>query len=705
MSMGDKNRTEAMPGIKQRDGQKMETLVMKEEASSPDAASELLTGHILKGRYRNYIITEVLDISTGGESDLYLCKEVGREGKDTPVHTAKVYHSKRRIDFEIREKLLEFLVNVDMDKVNILPILDYGEIDYTVFDIMPYMERGDLSRHGRFSFQELINSIIPQLNRALGEIHKAGFIHRDIKPKNLYMTDDGRVVVGDFGIASENAGELNLTQGARGTYGYRAPELKDGITTQKSDYFSLGITIASLYKGTEVFDGIPDYLIGARILDKDLQLAIEEADSDLNTLINGLIEIYPDRRFGYEEVRKWCNNPKDVTAPQVDYTYSRPYRFEKGSYNNPRELSKALAEKWDWACKHLYKGKLEKYLDGVDQDLALRANEIVEKDCKDDMDLGLFKFLYYLNNSISLCWRGRIYESVADIAKDVFKDLYVVDSDIMALIKSGAISWRIGKMGGDSPDAKKILDKIKRIETMAQEGGEEMAYYLLGYECTDDTYLPIGEYKARNANDVFVELSRDLGSFYARCDDLLYKSTFYAFLVSLGYREAANELSDSLGDDTVDNYNLLMSLFYEIVTDKRSVADFYIKYGTKAHLYWTKQNLDLYEFNGAEAMKIKENIEKVEFRDTMSLTEINSRFETLQKHINDFQGVFHDNIFLTYTGIYEDFDRKGITSKNSDAFFVYNFFGRKAPGGFKRYIEGITETPPVDDTDAVAPTS
>lgn len=697
--MTDKNKTESMPGIQPKMGQRMETSVMGDGAKGSAAASELLIGRVLKGRQRNYRITDVLDASTGGESDLYLCKEEGREEKDAPVFTAKVYHSARRINFEIREKLLNFLTNIDMNKSNILPILDYGEIDSTIFDIMPYMKRGDLSRHGKFSFKELFNKIIPQLNETLREIHRAGFIHRDIKPRNLYMTDDGRVVVGDFGIASENVSEINMTHG-RGTDGYRAPELNDHVVTQKSDYFSLGITIASLYKGEEIFDGIDDYLIGSRIIGKNLPLDIDEADSDLGKLIYGLIEYNPSLRFGYEEVRRWCSNPKDVTVPQTKYTYSMAYRFEQGSYSDPVTLSEALAVKWDWACKHLYKGKLEKYFDEVDQELALRANEIVERECKNDRDLGLFKFLYYLNSGISFYWRGKKYKSIADIARRIFENPDVIDPDILAMLKSGAISWRIERTRGEAPGTKETLDRIRSIETMAKKGREGMAYYLFGYEYTDDKYFPIGKSRARNVDEVFDAITGSAADFYAHCDKLLSSDHFYAFITFLGYGDAARELINSLGDDKVDNYNLLMTLFYEIVSDKKAVADFYIKYGTKGHLYWIKQNLGLYRFSGSEAVIIKSNIENIKINNTMSLTEINYRFEILQKHVIGFQKIFHDNIFLSYMGIYGGFETKGITSNNSDAFFVYDFLGRKAPGGFKRYIEGIAETPPVDDTDA-----
>ena len=103
----------------------------------------------------------------------------------------------------------------------------------------------------------------------------------------------------------------------------------------------------------------------------------------------------------------------------------------------------------------------------------------------------------------------------------------------------------------------------------------------------------------------------------------------------MGYGDAARELINSLGDDKVDNYNLLMTLFYEIVSDKK-VADFYIKYGTKGHLYWIK-NLGLYRFSGSEAVIIKSNIENIKINNTMSLTEINSMFEILQKHVIGFQ--------------------------------------------------------------------
>lgn len=681
--MADGRKTEAMPGMKLCPEPRMETSVMDDTIDCFSTASEILTGRVLRGHYRRYMVTDVLDLSTGGESDLYLCREIDDDNSlSLPLFTAKVYHSARKIDSSLRGRLLDFLTSVDRDKSHLLPVIDFGEIHGTVFDIMPYMKGGDLSKHGKFSFKELIDSVIPQLNEALQEIHQAGFIHRDIKPKNLYLSDDGRVVVGDFGISSESVGEINLTRG-RGTDGYGAPELKLNTVTKKSDYFSLGITVASLYKGAELFADIDVYSIGARIVGKNLPLRIAEEDSDLGTLIDGLIDRDPFRRFGYEEVKKWCSNPKAVAAPRTKHTYDRVYTFKNTAYNEPEELAEALAKGWNWACEHLYKGKLERFFSEQDQDLAVQADIIVERDCKRDMDLGLFRFLYYLDRDLPLCWRGEKYESIRNIANEILRAPNRIDADIMDLIKSGAISWRLEQEKGESADAKERLSRIKDIEVMAREKNRaKIAYYLFGYECIENKRFFMGDDVAKDVDEIFSILLENVRGFYTNCDALLSSGSFFAFLISLGYREAVFELTGYLGEDKMENYNLLLSLFYGIVSNKKAVTEFYIKYGTRAHLYWIKQNLNLYKFNGKAALEIRGNIEAVEFKNTMTLTELNDQFELLQKYIDEFQGAFFNNIFLSHIGIFNNYDIRGITSNNSDAFFIYDFLGRPAPNIF-----------------------
>lgn len=96
-----------------------------------------------------------------------------------------------------------------------------------------------------------------QLVSALRSAHDAGTLHRDVKPANVLVTDSGRAVLTDFGIAVSDAeNKLTLTGRIPGAPGYIAPErLQGGETTAASDMWSLGATLYFAVEGRPVFDG------------------------------------------------------------------------------------------------------------------------------------------------------------------------------------------------------------------------------------------------------------------------------------------------------------------------------------------------------------------------------------------------------------------------------------------------------------------
>src|SRR5205807_7059519 len=107
---------------------------------------------------------------------------------------------------------------------------------------------------------ELAACIGALLADALAAAHKAGVIHRDVKPANVLIASDGRVLLGDFGVARlETADSLVTRSGALlGTPAYMSPEQASGdIATSRSDLYSLGATLYQLATGALPYGGPP----------------------------------------------------------------------------------------------------------------------------------------------------------------------------------------------------------------------------------------------------------------------------------------------------------------------------------------------------------------------------------------------------------------------------------------------------------------
>ncbi len=143
---------------------------------------------------------------------------------------------------------------------HIVNIYDVGEQDGTYFMVMEYVDGSNLKQYirekGRLSVHEAVR-ISRQIAEALEEAHKAGVVHRDIKPQNILFSRDGKVKVADFGIAIAGDG-ATVTVGDEiiGTVQYIAPEQARGeIAGKQSDLYSLGIVFYEMVTGKVPFTG------------------------------------------------------------------------------------------------------------------------------------------------------------------------------------------------------------------------------------------------------------------------------------------------------------------------------------------------------------------------------------------------------------------------------------------------------------------
>ncbi len=144
---------------------------------------------------------------------------------------------------------------------NILTVLDAGEYEGDYYIVMEYLEGKDLGEYLNegtgFTLTDSINIII-QAAMGLGFAHQYGIIHRDVKPGNIMILNDGSVKVMDFGIAKV-VGNKTLTGAdmAIGTIGYMSPEQCEDSSNidARSDIFSLCVILYQLITGQKPFPG------------------------------------------------------------------------------------------------------------------------------------------------------------------------------------------------------------------------------------------------------------------------------------------------------------------------------------------------------------------------------------------------------------------------------------------------------------------
>src|SRR5919197_3611187 len=215
------------------------------------SVSDTLIDHVFDGRYR-----VVRKLGTGGMANVYLAEdeELGRRV------AIKMLDDRHAQDEQFVERFRREAKNAaGLSHQNIVSIYDRGEAEGTYYIAMEYLE-------GR-TLKELILSRGPapvtvavdyarQILSALRFAHRNGIVHRDIKPHNVLVDDEGHLKVTDFGIARAGASQMTEEGSIIGTAQYLSPEQARGTQVdQRSDLYSLGIVLYELLTGSVPFSG------------------------------------------------------------------------------------------------------------------------------------------------------------------------------------------------------------------------------------------------------------------------------------------------------------------------------------------------------------------------------------------------------------------------------------------------------------------
>jgi eukaryotic-like serine/threonine-protein kinase len=176
---------------------------------------------------------------------------------------------------------------------NIVQVFDYGQSGDSYYIAMEFIEGADLRRylkkHGMLSNERAIE-IAHDVALGLGAAHKRGIVHRDVKPQNVMLNDDGLVKLTDFGIASVykdvDAERLTTTGMTLGTVQYYAPEQAQGeVVSPAADIYALGIVMYEMLAGKTPFDGDTPVAVAMRHIQD-----IPEPPSRINPRISPALE-------------------------------------------------------------------------------------------------------------------------------------------------------------------------------------------------------------------------------------------------------------------------------------------------------------------------------------------------------------------------------------------------------------------------------
>lgn len=210
-----------------------------------------------KGQKINDRYEIVKSIGEGGMANVYLAND--------KILDRKVAIKVLRGDLSADEKFVrrfqrEALSVSNLSHPNIVEVYDVGEEDGQYYIVMEYIKgktlKQLLNKRESLTLTEVID-IMTQLTDGIAHAHESYIIHRDIKPQNIMIEDDGKIKITDFGIAMAlNATQITQTNSVMGSVHYLPPEQASGKgATIKGDIYSLGILMYELLTGTVPFKG------------------------------------------------------------------------------------------------------------------------------------------------------------------------------------------------------------------------------------------------------------------------------------------------------------------------------------------------------------------------------------------------------------------------------------------------------------------
>lgn len=207
----------------------------------------------------SYIIRSL--VGRGGSGRVYRAQHAILE-REAAI---KVLHTDLDLSEEYHERFLrEARTIAQMRHPHIVQLYDFGKVHDTYYMVMEYVQGDSLQTKlkateasGRLLPGAEVWRIIKQMGEALTYIHERGVIHRDIKPANILLTEDGNIVISDFGVVKLLAGRGNTTTGTiAGTPAYMSPEQALGQTIDhRADLYSMAIIIYEMLVGRVPFSG------------------------------------------------------------------------------------------------------------------------------------------------------------------------------------------------------------------------------------------------------------------------------------------------------------------------------------------------------------------------------------------------------------------------------------------------------------------
>ena len=368
---------------------------------------------------------------------------------------------------------------------SLMPLLSYGDLEGGVhYEVMPVYQQGTLADE-RFTEEELIRDILPQLNEALRFLGENHLVHNDIKPANIFWKDRARrtIVLGDYDCLTTDKQERS-----GGTLLYMAPEriFTDGqMHTNASDYCSLGLTLVSFLCGKALLEeesgpaaGESDQLRQFLYRRWQRQVSCPESlpvSPKTRDLLDRLLQRVPETRYTGEFIDSWIKHKGLGVGSYHQKTVRKSIkglRYQSRLIMDIPELISVLGSEWEFGTFMLAQHRLDDFVRQFDGSF---YDDCQQYASLKDTSEGLFKLMQSIAPSHDFYWLGTHYESMEDFVEQTERqERYGILDPFCHFCRAGLLSFYEEKNGSKEEQ----IERAREIEESGRRSPELAAKQL-----------------------------------------------------------------------------------------------------------------------------------------------------------------------------------------------------------------------------------
>lgn len=624
-------------------------------------------------------------LGDGGQSMIYKCRSI----HDNKEYALKFFVNEKINDLNTEENKRKYsLLKEISEKCNVVKVLDWGTISITYysgevkneefyFEIMDIYD-GDINDK-KMSYKEITGKLLPQILETINELHKHSYVHRDICPKNIFISE-GNYYLGDAGTMQrieEGSGGYGMADNHVANDGFTPlEEMPDsgGRFSIKSDYFRLGCTLAHTYIGDNEYKELTKESLTSLILRKSgIPINAKNGENKLQELINRLCSVLEEDRPGYKEVKLWMNNYekfKDLYK-RSDLKFS--YIFNGQEYNDPEELAIAMSDNWDESLRHFLGGTSAPLFDALKYNSDLRAkayeiylNEINSHSNEEERGVVLSKILFLMNNKKTFIFKTLRFKKISELQKESFEGL-------KRILKRKYLSWAINELG---ELANKDYSFIPAIEEICKSN-EQLAFEIF-------KRIPF-EKTSTNRRYDFSSICLGIVTGYFNNKSMVSQidnnTNFWSQIFLHGGIELINEYQKNRYKYNNEEKVIHIFLIIEKIDDKRKekYREMFFEKGPLSYIGWFKNNLSYYRFNSSEMKNLEQQMKNISVKKTDAINEQVKAFEQMKLLYDKIVKKIGNNIFSNRL------ENNDVVVLNPDG-LLFDYNRTKIPCGFMNSV-------------------